>query len=79
MNSLKGNINKTYVILMSMALRVCLIYTLMECKVNLSLRKLFPMNSIKLNLNLVTKLKLLSIVNITKFDIYFVLSEKATS
>ena len=37
-------------------------------------RKLLPLNSIKLDLNLVTKLKLFSIVNITNVDINFIFS-----
>ena len=41
-------------------------------------RKLFPLNSVKLDLNLETKLKL-SIVNKTNIDINFIFSYKATS
>ena len=37
-------------------------------------RKLLPLNSIKLNLNLVTKLKFVSIVNVTSIDISFIFS-----
>ena len=37
-------------------------------------RKLLPLNSIKLKLSLETKLKLLSIVNITNIDISFIFS-----
>ena len=37
-------------------------------------RKLLPLNSIKLNLNLMTQLKLLSILNITNIDINFIFS-----
>ena len=39
-------------------------------------RKLLPLNSVKLDLNLETKLKLFSIVNITNSDIYFILVKK---
>ena len=39
-------------------------------------RKLFPLNSIKLDLNLETKLKLFSIVNITNIDITLYLVQK---
>ena len=45
----------------------------MEYKVDLSVFKLLPLNSI-LNLNTVTKLKLLSIVNITTIGINFIIS-----
>ena len=42
-------------------------------------RKLLPLNSIKLNLNLVTKLKLFSTVNIKNIDFNLIFSLKATS
>ena len=78
MNSVKGKIIAKCVILMSRHIysavfRFSLIYTLMECKVK-SVSKLLPLNSIKLNLNLVTKLKLLSTVNITNIDINIIFS-----
>ena len=58
----------------SAALRFSLIYyiPLWNAKSIYLFRKLLPLNSIKLNLNLVTKLKLLSIVNITNIDLYLV-------
>ena len=40
-------------------------------------RKLFPLNSVKLDLNLETKLKLFSIVSKTNIDINFIFSYKA--
>ena len=39
-------------------------------------RKSFPLNSIKLNLNLATKLNLLSNVSITNININFIFSVK---
>ena len=46
----------------------------MDAKSICLFRKLLPLNLIKLNLNLVTKLKLFSIVNITNIDINFIFS-----
>ena len=79
MNSVKGKVITKCVILMSMTYLQCNIeiqfdYTLMECKAIYLFRKLLPLNLTKLNLNLVTKLKLLSMLNITNIDINFLFS-----
>ena len=63
MNSVKGTIITKCVILMSMNAKPINLFS-----------KLLPLNPIKLDLNLETKLKLFSIVHITNIDINFIFS-----
>ena len=80
MNLVKGKMITKCVILISMTYLKCSIEIYfdlypygMQSQFYL-FRKLLPLNSIKLDLNLVTTLKLFSIVNITNVDINFIFS-----